>query len=194
MARLRDIFFAFFKIGATTVGGGYAMLPLIEREVVERRKWVSRDDMLTCLAVGQITPGVMAVNTATFVGYRQRGVLGGIVATLGMVSPSLVTISIIAAFLSNFAHLTLVQYAFRGIRVAVAALILDAIWRLGRGTRGLIPILVCIASLAVSIALSASPVWIVLGASITGFLLFPAKKGTADSSAPKQEPPAGGTP
>ncbi len=194
MARLRDLFIAFFKIGATTIGGGYAMLPLIEREVVERRQWVSRDEMLTCLAVGQITPGVMAVNTATFVGYRQRGVLGGIVATLGMVSPSLVTISIIAAFLSNFAHFTLVQYAFRGIRVAVAALILDAVWRLGRNTRGLVPLLVCAASLLASVVFSASPVWIVLGATITGFLLFPGKKIKADSSTPPPEPPAGGAP
>lgn len=176
MTTLRELYTAFFKIGATTIGGGYAMLPLIEKEVVEKRKWVSREDILTCIAVGQITPGVIAVNTATFVGHRQRGLLGGIVATLGMITPSIIIISIIATFLAGFAENVYVQYAFRGIRVVVVALILDALWRLSASTRGLVPIAVALASLLASIVFSVSPVWIVLGAMLTGFILYPYKK------------------
>ncbi len=176
MARLHELFFSFAKIGATTIGGGYAMLPLIEREVVEKKKWISGEDMLTCIAVGQITPGVIAVNTSTFVGYRQRGIPGAIAATLGMVVPSFIIISLIAALLSNFADLPPVQWAFRGIRVAVAALILDALLRLLKGVINLIPLLISLISLILPAFFSLSPVWVILGAGIAGLLLYPGNK------------------
>ena len=104
MPILLDLFCTFFRIGAFTFGGGYAMLPMLQREIVEKKKWAAEEDLLDYFAVGQCTPGVIAVNTATFVGYKKEGVPGGIMATLGVVAPSLVIITVIAAVLSNFAH------------------------------------------------------------------------------------------
>ena len=119
MPLLLDLFCAFFRIGLFTFGGGYAMLPLLQREIVEKKKWATEEEMLDYFAVGQCTPGVIAVNTATFVGFKEKKLSGAIFATLGIVSPSLVIITVIAALLSNFAHIAAVQNAFAGIRVAV---------------------------------------------------------------------------
>ena len=109
MKILWDMFFAFARIGGLTFGGGYAMLPMLQREVVERRGWATEEELADYYAIGQCTPGVIAVNTATFIGYRQAGVIGGIFATLGVVFPSLVIITVIAAFLTNFACLYLMR-------------------------------------------------------------------------------------
>ena len=114
----------------TTFGGGYAMLPALQREVVEKRGWATEEEVMDWYAIGQCTPGVIAVNTATFVGQKQKGVLGGIAATLGVVFPSLVIITIIAAFIRNFADLPAVQNAFAGIRACVCVLILNAVVKL----------------------------------------------------------------
>ena len=114
MKELFDLFWTFCKIGALTFGGGYAMLPLIQREIVENKKWSTEKEILDYYAVGQCTPGVIAVNTATFIGYKLRGIIGGIVATLGVIFPSIVIILIIATFLQNFADLAIVQSAFAG--------------------------------------------------------------------------------
>ena len=132
MTKLSTLFLAFARIGALTFGGGYAMLPMLERECVDRYKWATREELLDYFAIGQCTPGVIAVNTATFVGSRIRGFLGAAVATAGVVAPSIVIIVIIAALLSNFAHIEAVQNAFAGIRVAVAALIVNAVIRIAR--------------------------------------------------------------
>ena len=105
MKELLDLFLTFARIGGLTFGGGYAMLPMLQKEVVEQRGWVTEDELMDYYAIGQCTPGIIAVNTATFVGQRRRGVIGGIVATLGVVFPSLIIITIIAAFISNFADL-----------------------------------------------------------------------------------------
>lgn len=130
MKELFDLFWTFCKIGALTFGGGYAMLPLIQREIVENKKWSTEKEILDYYAVGQCTPGVIAVNTATFIGYKLRGIIGGIVATLGVIFPSIVIILIIATFLQNFADLAIVQSAFAGIRVAVVALIITTVVKL----------------------------------------------------------------
>ena len=122
MKELFDLFWTFCKIGALTFGGGYAMLPIIQREIVENKKWSTEKEILDYYAVGQCTPGVIAVNTATFIGYKLRGITGGIIATIGVVFPSLIIILTIASFLQNFADMAIVQSAFAGIRVAVGAL------------------------------------------------------------------------
>ena len=122
-----DLFLTFAKMGAVTFGGGYAMLPILQREVVEKRKWATEDELLDYYAIGQCTPGIIAVNTATFIGYKNKGVIGGIAATLGVVFPSIVIIMIISAFLQNFADYAAVKYAFCGIRVCVCVLIFDAV-------------------------------------------------------------------
>ncbi len=132
MTSLFDLFFTFARIGAVTFGGGLAMLPILERELVEKKGWITEEELTDYYAIGQCTPGIIAVNTATFVGQKRRGVLGGIVATLGIVFPSLVIITIIAAFLSNFADNPYVLNAFAGIRVCVSVLILNSAIRLAK--------------------------------------------------------------
>jgi len=129
-----DLFLTFARIGACTFGGGYAMLPILQRDVVEKKGWCTEEELADYFAIGQCTPGIIAVNTATFVGSKQRGSLGGIAATLGVVSPSIVIITVIAAFLRNFAHIAAVQHAFAGVRAAVVALIASSVWKLGKTT------------------------------------------------------------
>lgn len=125
-----SLFFTFAKIGVCTFGGGYAMLPILQRELVDNKGWATEEELADYYAVGQCTPGVIAVNTATFVGYNRMGWLGGIVATLGVVFPCLVIIMAIAAFLSNFMHLDVVVHAFNGVRAGVVALILSSVLKL----------------------------------------------------------------
>jgi chromate transporter len=117
MKELLELVWTFAYIGAFTFGGGYAMLPMLKREIVEKKHWATIDEIMDYFAIGQCTPGIIAVNTATFIGYKRKGVAGGIFATLGLVLPSLVIISVIAAGLENFAHIAAVQHAFAGIRV-----------------------------------------------------------------------------
>jgi len=130
MKELLDLFFTFARIGGLTFGGGYAMLPMLQQEVVEKRKWVTEEEIMDYYAIGQCTPGIIAVNTATFIGHKTRGIIGGIMATLGVVFPSLVIITIIAAFISNFSELSLVANAFAGIRVCVCVLVINAVIKL----------------------------------------------------------------
>ena len=130
---LLDLFLTFAKMGAMTFGGGYAMLPILQREVVEKKKWATEDQLADYYAEGQCTPGIIAVNTATFVGASQAGIPGGIVATLGVVFPSILIILAIAAFLSGFMHLEAVAHAFNGVRAGVVALILVSIIKLFKG-------------------------------------------------------------
>ena len=130
MNKFADLFLTFARIGGLTFGGGYAMLPILQREVVEKRGWASEEELIDYYAIGQCTPGIIAVNTATFIGQRTAGIAGGIIATLGVVFPSLIIISVIAAFIQNFADLAVVQNAFAGIRVCVCVLIFNAVMKL----------------------------------------------------------------
>ncbi len=129
-----DLFLTFARVGVCTFGGGYAMLPILQREVVERKGWCTDEELADYFAIGQCTPGVIAVNTATFLGSKRKGVTGGIVATLGMIFPSVVIITLIAAFLRNFAHIPAVGHAFSGVRAAVVALIASSVLKLGKTT------------------------------------------------------------
>ena len=133
MSILADLFLTFAKVGVMTFGGGYAMLPILQREVVENKGWATEDQLADYYAVGQCTPGVIAVNTATFVGSSQAGILGGICATLGVVFPSLVIILIIAAFLRNIMTMEVIAHAFNGVRAGVTALILVSVIKLFKG-------------------------------------------------------------
>ncbi|MDD6160926.1 MAG: chromate transporter [Oscillospiraceae bacterium] len=125
-----QLFLTFAKIGVCTFGGGYAMLPIMQRELVENKGWATEDQLADYYAVGQCTPGIIAVNTATFVGTSQKGIPGGVAATLGLVFPSVVIILVIAAFLSNFMHLAWIGHAFNGVRAGVVALILTSVLKL----------------------------------------------------------------
>ena len=127
---LVSLFLTFARIGVCTFGGGYAMLPILQRELVEDKKWATETELADYYAVGQCTPGIIAVNTATFVGRSQAGIAGGVIATLGLVFPSLVIIMVIAAFLQNFMQLEFVIHAFNGVRAGVVALILSSVIKL----------------------------------------------------------------
>ena len=139
MSEYFELFWTFAQVGACTFGGGYAMLPILQREVVEKKGWVTAEELADYFAIGQCTPGVIAVNTATFVGAKRKGNLGGVVATLGMVFPSVVIITLIAAFLKSFAHIPAVGHAFAGVRAAVVALIAASVWKLGKTTVKSVP-------------------------------------------------------
>lgn len=173
MPLLLDLFCAFFRIGLFTFGGGYAMLPLLQREIVEKKKWATEEEMLDYFAVGQCTPGIIAVNTATFVGFKEKKLSGAIFATLGIVSPSLVIITVIAALLSNFAHIAAVQNAFAGIRVAVCVLILNSIVKLWKkSVVDKLTLGVFIAVFLGSVLLShVSPVLFIVAAAVLGIVV-----------------------
>lgn len=130
MKELLKLFLIFAKIGVVTFGGGYAMLPILQREVVKKHCWITDKELIDFFAIGQCTPGVIAVNTATFIGYKRKGILGGIVATLGVITPSIIIITIIAAFVSNYSDILIVKYAFNGIRVCVCVLIFNSVIKL----------------------------------------------------------------
>lgn len=134
MKELWKLFVTFSRIGALTFGGGYAMLPMIQKEIVEKNRWATEEEVMDYYAIGQCTPGIIAVNTATFIGFRQRGIPGAIAATMGMVFPSLIIISIIAMSFKEFQDIAIVRHAFGGIRVAVAALIANTVLKLLRGS------------------------------------------------------------
>lgn len=125
-----DMFLTFARIGGLTFGGGYAMLPILQREVVESKKWATEEELMDYFAIGQCTPGIIAVNTATFIGQKNKGIWGGIIATIGVVFPSLIIISLLAGVIEAFSHILWVQYAFGGIRVCVCVLIFNAVLKL----------------------------------------------------------------
>lgn len=172
MTELMDLFFTFAKIGGFTFGGGYAMLPILQREVVEKRKWATDEELMDYYAIGQCTPGIIAVNTATFIGYKFKGIKGGIVATIGCIFPSLVIITIIAACLQTFAEYAIVQHALAGIRACVCALIFDSIIKLGKKSIVDIPALViAIVVLGCALFFDISVVFLVIGAGFAGILI-----------------------
>ena len=179
MKILIELFISFMRIGGFTFGGGYAMLPLIQKEIVERRGWASEEEVLDYFTIGQITPGVIAVNTATFIGYKKAGVLGGMVATFGVIFPSIVIISIIAAVLTNFAELPVVIHAFNGIRACVCVLILIAVYNMGKkSVVDVFTALIFIITAILTIMKVTSPVILVIVAGLIGvvFQLIKAKR------------------
>ena len=171
-ASLWTLFWTFAKMGVMTFGGGYAMLPILQREVVESKHWVSEEEIMDYYAIGQCTPGIIAVNTATFIGQKKRGIAGGIMATLGVVFPSVVIISILAGLITNFSHLVWVQNAFAGIQVCVCVLIFNAVMKLLKKSvvdKRTATIFVVV--LVGSVFLDLSPAWFVIAAAVAGILL-----------------------
>jgi chromate transporter len=173
-----DLFLSFAQAGACTFGGGYAMLPILQREMVQKRHWVTDEELADYYAIGQCTPGIIAVNTATFVGVKLKGTLGGIVATLGVVFPSLVIITVIAAFLRNFADLPVVAHAFAGIRACVCVLIFNAVLKLKKSSVIDLPTTVIfLLTFLLSALWGVSPAIIVLVAGVVGLSITLAKGG-----------------
>ena len=169
---LWELFYTFFKIGLFTFGGGYAMIPLIEREVVEGKKWISSDDVLDMLAIAESTPGPLAVNSATFVGCRMAGVLGSAVATIGLAIPSVVIICIISLFLTEFKENVWFQHVFRGIRSGVLVLMMNAIIKFAKKCPKLWYVYVVIAAAFVVAAFTEIDIaFILLAGGLFGIIL-----------------------
>jgi len=169
MRELWDLFFTFAKMGLMTFGGGAAMLPILQREVLDKKHWVTEEELMDYYAIGQCTPGIIAVNTATFIGQKQKGILGGIVATLGIVFPSVVIIMILAGIITTVSDLAWVQNAFAGIRACVCVLILNAVLSLRKKSvvdRWTMAIFLIV--LLGSVFLDFSPVWFVLLSAVAG--------------------------
>ncbi|MDR1785216.1 MAG: chromate transporter [Spirochaetaceae bacterium] len=192
LKKCADLFFTFFRLGSVSFGGGYAALPLLERELAHKRKWVTLDDLYDYYAVSQCTPGVIMVNVSTFVGYSEGGLAGAICGTAGLVAPSLVIICLIAAFLRNFADIPAVQRAFGGINAAVAALLTRAIWTFGsRAIKNAAEAVLCVASFAAMYFLRVNSALVILAGGLAGVILgviktrrsFHAPKGRDDGAA-----------
>ncbi len=180
MKKLLNLFMVFFRIGGLTFGGGYAMLPMIQREIVENKKWATDDEIMNYYAVGQCTPGVIAVNTATFIGYKQGGIWGSIAATLGVTAPSIIIITVIAAFISNFAHISAVKSALGGINVVVSVLVLNAVITLWeKGIKNFFGLSIFLIAFLVAVFTELSPIYTVVVSVICGVLYgkIPSKKG-----------------
>ena len=185
---LPELFLTFAKIGLFTFGGGYAMLSLIENDCVERKKWISHDEMMNVTVIAESTPGPISINCATFVGYKQGGFAGAVAATFGVVLPSFIVIFLISMFLDRFLEITLIANAFKGIKAAVGILILDAAIRmLKKMDRDLLSILIAAGSLLVMILVTLfswnfSSISLMLIAAAVSMAVFairrsPARKG-----------------
>lgn len=170
--KLLSLFLSFAKVGVMTFGGGYAMIPILEREIVDKQGWASSEELMDYYAVGQCTPGVIAVNTATFIGYKVGGIAGGIIATLGVVFPSLVIITLIAGILTNFADIPAVKSAFSAVRVCVCVLIFNSVLKLWKGAvkdKGALVLFLLV--LVLSVFFDISPVVFVLLCAASGIAL-----------------------
>lgn len=169
MPILLDLFLTFAKVGVMTFGGGYAMLPILQREIVEKKKWATDEEITDYFAIGQCTPGVIAVNTATFIGQKTKGVIGGILATLGLVFPSLVIISILAGVITTFADVPAVRYAFNGIRVCVCVLIFNSVLKLWKNSvKDIAGILIFVCVFLLAFFTSVSPAVFVIASAAVG--------------------------
>ncbi len=172
-----QLFASFFKIGSLMFGGGYAMLPVLEHEVVDRHGWLTGEELIDLFALAQCTPGVIAVNVATHTGYKKRGVVGAAFSTLGVITPSLIIITIIAAVLNNVADIPAVQSALAGIRVAACALMINTMVKMWKnGIKDWLGIVIFAVISLLAVFTDVSTVWLVLGALLTGILSFHSKR------------------
>ena len=192
-----DLFLTFLKIGIMTFGGGYAMIPVVERELIKKKGWTTMEEVMEYYTIAQITPGIIMVNLATFVGFKQKGVLGGIIATIGVVLPGVSIIIVVAILISNFSEIAEVQHAFAGIRIAVGALILYTVIKLAKEIfKDIKAIIIYIIVFCISVsprgilpALLKSPVLLVVVSGAAGLFIYRQKK--PDDSGSGVPPSAG---
>lgn len=173
MKDLIALYCAFFRIGGLTFGGGLTMLPMLKYELVEKKHWVEEEDLLDYYAVGQCTPGIIAVNVATFVGYKKKGIMGAIFSTLGMVSPSLIIVSILALFLEQFMSNTIIAHAVEGIKLVVCALMLNTVVTMAKKTvKNVMGAVICVVAFLLAMFAPVPTVLIVIAAGILGIVLY----------------------
>lgn len=178
--KIRALFTTFFKIGAFTFGGGYAMIPLIQREIAQNRKWITNDDILDVIAIAESTPGPIAINSATFVGYKVAGFWGSFFATLGIVIPSLIIITVIAFFLDKFQHIQAVKFAFNGIRAGVLVLILKALASMYKQCpKNLIAYIIMALAFAAAAIFDINILLIIITCAVIGLVTYNAMSGRA---------------
>jgi chromate transporter len=179
---LIELFVVFFKIGLFTIGGGYAMLPMLRKEVVEKYNWATDEEMMDYFAIGQSTPGIIAINTATFIGYKKRGILGAIFATLGMVVPSWIIIISIAVFYNQFSSNAYVESAFTGIRIIVVALILNAVIKMGKSSvKNWYSLVIFSVAFVLVAFIHISAIYIILAAGVLGIIINSLKEGEREN-------------
>ncbi len=177
MSEIWDLYRTFFFIGSITFGGGYAILPILIREIVEKRKWLSEDELLDYFAVSQGTPGIVCINIATFVGYRKKGFWGALFCTLGVLSPSLILISLIATVLQSFESIVWVRHAFAGIRIAVSALIASTVWNLAmKNANTWLKACIAVTSFVTVALLQISPIYVTIVFAVFGAFFFGRRK------------------
>jgi len=172
MKELWDLFLIFARIGGLTFGGGYAMLPMLQKEVVEKKGWAAEEELMDYYAIGQCMPGIIAINTSVFIGYKTKGVPGGIAAALGVCTPSIIVITIIAAFISNFIDLPVVEYVFTGIRVCVCVLIFNSVLKLWKSAVKDIPALLIFLTVFIgSLFTEISTILFIVFSGLIGFFI-----------------------
>lgn len=175
--KLLELYISFFRIGGLTFGGGLAMLPMLKREVVEDRGWCTEEEVLDMYAIGQCTPGIIAVNTATYVGYRQAGFIGGVCATLGVISPSIIIICLVASILRSFIHLPVVLHALAGIRLVVCALMVNTVVTMAKkGITDKLGILLFAAAFLLACFTPVPTAVIIVIAAVTGVIVKKAER------------------
>jgi len=168
-----ELFLTFLKLGCITFGGGYAMIPVVERELIKKRGWITMEEVMDYYTVAQITPGIIAVNLATFIGCKRKGIFGGVISTVGFVLPGIALIIAAAFFLKNIEGYPAVVHAFAGIRIAVGALILDTVIKMARGIlKDPAAVIIYVAAFALSFIWSVSPMIVVLGAGLIGYFVY----------------------
>ena len=172
-----DLYFTFAKIGSLTFGGGIAMLPMMQNELIDKKHWVSENEILDYYAIGQSTPGIIAVNVATFVGYKKAGIPGGIIATLGVITPCVGLITLLANLIDSIEHFPNVQKALKGINVAVCALITDATINFAKKTsKGAVSVLLMLLSFLLIFFFNVKSYFIILGAALLAVIVYFAEK------------------
>lgn len=170
---LLELYISFFKVGLFTFGGGIAMLPVIEREVVNNKKWTTYEEMLDYYAVSQATPGIIMVNIATFIGYKKRGMIGGIISTIGVITPSLIIITLIATLIENFASIPFVQSALKGIAAGISAIIIASLIKLGKSSlKDIFSVILCIVGFYVAYFTNISIIYAVVFGIAAGIVLY----------------------
>jgi len=168
-----QLLLTFLKLGCVTFGGGYAMIPVVERELVKKKGWVTMEEVMDYYTIAQITPGIIAVNLSTFIGCKRKGFIGGIIATIGFVLPGIVLVILASFFIRNIEEYPVVVHAFTGIRIAVGALILDTVIKMARGIfKNPAAVIIYIAAFALSFIWSVSPMIIVLGSGLAGYFVY----------------------
>ncbi len=171
--RLLELFLVFFKVSSISIGGGFVMFPLLKREVVDVKGWITEGEMVDYYALGQSIPGIIAMNTTAIIGYRKRGFFGAVAAACGMVAPSLVVILLIAAFLTPYFDLPIVQKAFAGIRAAVVALLVMAVVQVGRtSVTSVSRLLICVGTFICIVGFAVHPVLLILGCGLMGAVFY----------------------